>query len=151
MPNDPEPMAEEESMDAPASAAPRRKGWFRRNKPKADKKKSFQAESFGAASGEGAIRASEATREYQEKDSLGDDSSGVSRRFISGRTFELSGNSWAQDGLSKKQRKKAKKVKSYSKEYFALMKKHPELKRIASQLGEDFYVKLGSKVYHITR
>jgi Ca-activated chloride channel family protein len=138
----PEPAME----DAPASAKPRR-GWFRR-KSKANKK-SMSADSFGAASGEGAIAASEATREYKEKDSVGDDS-GVSRRYVSGRTFEVVGKSWSQDGLSKKQRKKATVVKSFSKKYFELMKKHPDLKRIASQLGSDFYVKLGSKVFHIT-
>lgn len=141
-----EPMAEVEE-DAPANAPrPTR----RRPRPKADKKKGFAADSFGAASGEGAIQASEATREYQEKSTVGDDDGkSVSRRFVSGRTFELDGRSWSQDGLSKKELRKATKIKSYSKEYFSLLKKHPELKRFVGQLGDDFYIKLGRKVYRI--
>ncbi len=140
----PELKASEES--APMSAPARSPRRSRNDRAK----KGMSADSFGAASGEGAVQASEATRAYQEQDSIGDDA-GMSRRFVSGRTFELDGRSWAQENLSAKQRSGAKKVASYSKKYFELLKKHPELKRFASQLGEDFTVDLGGTVYHITR
>jgi Ca-activated chloride channel family protein len=131
----PEMGADEEAAPEPKSAARR------------PKKKAF--ENFFAPSGEGAVAASEATREYQEQTTVDKDDSSVSRRFVSGRTFERKGKTWVQVGLSKRQRKKAKTVTLYSKKYFELMRKHPELKKVAGRLGSDFIVKVGKRTYHI--
>lgn len=100
---------------------------------------------FGASSGESAVEASEATREYKEAEAVASDDSS-SRRFVANRTFALHGDIWIQDGLSPSARSKT--VKAFSKEYFALVRKHPELKRIVS-LGDQILVKLGHDVYRI--
>lgn len=116
--------------------------------PRREKRGFFNFGGFGKSSGKDAVAASEATRDLQEAESMEDDSA-MTRRYVSGRTFEWSGDSWVQDGLSAKQQQKAQKVEAYSSEYFALLKKHPDLKRFASRLGNDFHVTLGKKTYHI--
>lgn len=131
-------LAAEESADAPAA----------RPEPKSrGRKKAFK--NFFAPSGEGAVAASEATRDYREQTTLDEGDDGVTRRFVSGRTFEQKGKTWVQVGLSKRQRRKAITVKLYSKKYFDLMKKHADLKKVAGRLGDDFIVKVGKRTYHI--
>ncbi len=105
---------------------------------------------FSASSGEGAIAASEATREYKESSKVADDR-GVAARWVAGRTFVRSDSGWVEDGLSDKDVAKATRIDVYSKQYFDLLKKHPVLKQVVGRLGDRFVVRIGSKVYRVDR
>jgi Ca-activated chloride channel family protein len=99
---------------------------------------------FAESTGETAVAASEATREYKEADKLERDSG--STRWLAGRTFTFSSGTWVQEGASEPS---AKKVKAFSKTYFALLKKHPELKKVVA-LG-NVVVKVGGKTYRFEK
>lgn len=100
---------------------------------------------FGKSTGKSAVQASEATRELKEAEKVEEDEQST-RRWISGKTFALEKDVWVQEGL--KSDAKASKVKMYSKKYFQLVQKHPELGKIA-KLGDKVLVKLGGTVYRI--
>jgi Ca-activated chloride channel family protein len=152
----PMPRAEAEPMDESsadlgssmggsgrsASAETRR----RRRAPKPRPTK----DSFGAMedeTGEGAVRASERTRQLKSADKV-DGDSGARTRFVAGKTFRFEGGAWVQEGL--KRDADAKKVEPYSKNYFSLLREHAEFKKVA-QLGGAVLFELGGRVYLLTR
>lgn len=115
-------------------------------KTKADKKAdSFKG--FGTESGQAAVDASIATRDYKEKQRV-DNDQGVSRQYISGRTFVYKSNQWIEDGLDANA-KNIIKVEAYSSKYFELARKHKELSR-AAKLGHRLLIKLDGRIYQIT-
>lgn len=101
-----------------------------------------QAPRFDAESGEAAVAASKATRDLKEADRLEDNRS--NSRWIAGRTFQLADGRWVEEGASAS---KARTIKAFSSAYFALLKKHPELKKVVA-LG-DVVVEVGGKTYLI--
>jgi len=111
------------------------------SRDKADAFKSFDSET-----GEGSVAASEATREYKESDRLGDET-GVSRRYVGGRTFVYANGVWTQDGVATKG-KKVIEVEAYSTKYFELMRKHRELRKVVG-LGETIVFELDGRIYKI--
>jgi Ca-activated chloride channel family protein len=110
---------------------------------KAEAKASAFDKGFGADVGESAVAASEATRDYKEKERMDGDAGG--RKYLAGRTFEIRGGAWVEDGLDAAD-KKAEVVESYSARYFELLRKHKELKSVLT-LGERVVVKIDGKVY----
>jgi Ca-activated chloride channel homolog len=131
-------------QNKPAEAAPAA--------PKAVATKKAEAQSrafdkgFKADVGEDAVAASEATRDYKEKERMDGKSGG--RTYVAGRTFEIKGGVWVQDGLDAGD-KKAEVVESYSARYFELLRKHKELKTVLT-LGDQVVVKIDGKVYRFT-
>ncbi|MEZ4462696.1 MAG: VIT domain-containing protein [bacterium] len=107
------------------------------------KRKAEAFKDFDAESGEGAVAASEATREY--RDSVTVKSSATSRQFVANRSFELKSGVWVEEGADVK---KAKEVKAFSTDYFNLLKKFPELKSVM-KLGDRVVLKAGGKFYKI--
>lgn len=99
---------------------------------------------FDEESGEAAVAASKATRDYKEAERVNKDAG--STRWIAGRTFTFSNGTWVQNGASAGS---AKKIKAFSKSYFALLKRHPELKKVVS-LG-NVVVKVGNTTYRFER
>lgn len=114
-----------------------------RSRPKKSAKDSFSG--FGKATGQGAVAASEATRELKEAERVAEESEST-RQWVGGKTFALTKGVWVEEGL--KADAKATKVTMYSTKYFALVRKHPELGKIA-KLGDKVLVKLGGTVYRI--
>lgn len=108
--------------------------------PKADSFKGFADDV-----GEESVAASEATRDYKEKDRMGADDGQTSRQWVSGRTFEWSGDFWIEDGLSATG-KKIVEVEAFSSKYFALLKKHRELAK-ALKLGPNLVIRLDGVTY----
>jgi len=140
------PRGEDRLLSGPEESAPQPSSVPRQKSKGNVLKKVFGG--FGDSSGEGAVAASEATRDYRETEKVAEDS-GISHRFVSDRTFVWGGKQWVEDGLSAKQVNKAKVIEAYSNAYFELLRKHPELKRIASKLGDKFVVKIGSTIYRV--
>ncbi|MEM1350544.1 MAG: VWA domain-containing protein, partial [Myxococcota bacterium] len=101
---------------------------------------------FGSSTGEGSVAASEATREYKERDRVGDES-GVTRRYVGGRTFVYADGVWTQDGVST-QGKRLVEVEAYSTAYFELVRAHRELRKIVA-LGGTILFELEGRVYRI--
>ena len=100
---------------------------------------------FDADTGEESVAASESMRDYKEKSVVEEDER-VSRKWVSGRTFEYQDGFWIEDGLSLEEGSKFTEVEAYSKSYFKLLKRHRELARIL-KLGPQVVVKLDGKVY----
>jgi len=135
-----EPQAAEEA--APAKKPRRWKGWAKRDKKTRAKAKAFN--DFGADTGEGSVAASEATREYKESEQVEEQETG--RRYLASRTFVYKNSGfWVHEGVSPTG-KKVKVVEAYSAEYFSLLRKHRDLKRILT-LGDRVVVKIDGTVY----
>lgn len=111
------------------------------------KSKKDEFRGFGETSGQAAVDASIATREYKEQQRVQAEQ-GVSRQYISGRTFEFKAGQWVEDGLDPKA-KGIIAVEAYSAKYFELLRKHKELAR-AAKLGHHVIIKLDGRVYKIT-
>lgn len=122
------------AMNAPMAAqAPRREA--------EEKARAFK--DFEADSGEGAVAAAEATRDYKESNTV--KGNATSRQFVANRSFEWKANAWVQEGVDAT---KATEIKAFSKEYFELLKKHPELKAVM-KLGDRVVVRVDKKSYRI--
>ncbi len=127
------------------SATPRVRHHRHRTMKRAEAKPKADFGGFNQATGRGAVAASEATRNLKEADKVQDESSST-RRWVAGKTFALTNGLWVEDGL--KANAKATTIKLYSTKYFALVREHPDLGKIA-KLGDKVLVKLGGRVYRI--
>jgi Ca-activated chloride channel family protein len=127
-----------QNKPADASAAARHPA-----RVKAEAKADAFKKGFDAEVGEGAVAASEATRDYKEKERIDGNAGG--RTYIAGRTFEIKAGTWVQEGVDPND-KKAEQVECYSARYFELLRQHKELKTILT-LGERVVVKIDGKVY----
>ena len=110
--------------------------------------KSLSRDVFGDSSGEGAVAASEAIRDYQETTKVSD-SPDTDRRWVARRTFAWNGSVWIEDGLADFDLTKATLIAAYSKKYFELLRDHPEVKRMAGALGDSFIAKIGKRVVRV--
>lgn len=112
--------------------------------PREKAEKQAQAfKDFDAQSGEGAVAAAEATRDYRESSTIKE--AQTSRQFAANRSFELKSGVWVEEGVDAS---KTTKIKAFSKEYFDLVKKFPELKAVL-KLGDNIVVRAGGKNYKI--
>ena len=100
---------------------------------------------FHASAGADAVAASEETRRLREKSEL-EDETGLSRRFVSERTFVLSDGIWVENGLTSTS--EGTSIRAFSAEYFRLARRYPALRKIA-KLGERIVTRLGGRVYRI--
>ncbi|MGM0558691.1 MAG: VIT domain-containing protein [Myxococcota bacterium] len=103
-------------------------------------------DSFGAMeeeTGEGAVRASERTRELKSANKV-DRDSGARTRFVAGETFRFEDGAWVQEGLERGA--DAKEVQPYSEDYFSLLREHNQFKKFA-QLGGAVLFEFDGRVY----
>lgn len=135
--------AAEDSPDTAKAARPRPQRRWKRASEKSSKK---DFEGFGAASGSGSVRASEATRDYKEAEV--EEEQVMGRRYVASRTFEYTSGVWIEDGVNPKQ-EGIIKVEAYSTKYFELLRTHRELGTVL-QLGDHVVVKLDGRVYELT-
>ena len=98
---------------------------------------------FGGDVGEGAVAAAEATRDYKERERVGQEQTG--RRYVAGRTFALESGAWVQDGVDGKA-KGVIEVEEYSTKYFKLLRTHRELRKVLG-LGKRVVVKIDGRTY----
>lgn len=155
-PNPPHPQPLEDSLSgsqgvgggANAQAAPEPS----RSRREAEKKQARgKFRGFGKSSGQEAVEAAEATQDYKDSDKV-DAPSQRARRHVAGRTFERTSKGWIQQGLEADAKggkaDEVEKVVAYSDAYFQLLRKHPELQKVA-RLGGRIRVKVGETIYQI--
>ncbi len=110
----------------------------------ANKKREAAFKDFAEETGEGAVAASEATRELKQSERVERDKS-LTRQYVAGRTFTLTSGVWVEESLDLNTAKPTR-VEAFSAPYFELVRKHSALKQIL-QLGPSVLLKLDGKVY----
>lgn len=103
---------------------------------------------FDSSSGAGAVAASEAIRGYQETKKVGAESDS-GRRWVAQRTFVWNGSAWVEDDLADADVTKARRITAYSAKYIELLREHPEVKRMAGELGDSFVAKVDKRVVRV--
>lgn len=96
-----------------------------------------------SAVGREAVEASISLGALEDSDRVAD--SGGSRRVVAGRTFELRGGIWRQSDASSSA---DERVEYLSDAYFALLRRHPELRDVLA-LGERVVFVLNGRTYEI--
>ncbi|HVF85420.1 MAG TPA: VIT domain-containing protein [Abditibacteriaceae bacterium] len=106
-------------------------------------------QSFGATSGEEAVRASKATTRMRLSDRLevAPDDTQKTRRFVEGKTFVLQNGVWTDLAFDAKNSSRVQSIKFASPEYFALARDAKTAKWLS--VGERVLVVIGNRVLRI--
>jgi len=106
-------------------------------------------QSFGATSGEGAVRAAKATAGMRATDRLEaqPDDAKKTRRFVEGKTFVLQNGVWTDLAFDTKNSLPTQSIKFASPEYFVLARDAKTAKWLS--IGERVLVVIGNRVVRV--